>query len=387
LERRNDAAGELSALAGSELSEVHFDDAQARLYDANNKRFLQADPIGGSLLNSQTLNPYSYCNNNPANLIDPTGMWDDTPDARGVRDSQRSSEDQAAIIAATNAYYTATTQAGRDAAHATAVYIREHPSDGKSNINIPTNSNYYGYSTYPPSSTTVLMRAIKATHPVLPVSEVEKTAKAWIARVEEIKRTVMYAMPPLPQVTVDKPDSSQPTETSATKSGTLSGALATADDSFQNGILRGSGSLNAGYGEVNARFQFDSKITGESSMLGVFGKASVCNATGEIGVGNDDVSASLKGVADVGTVTAQVGIQAKDGFGIAAKAKASAASGRATVEFDIFGVEFELGVTGELGSIGVGATIGYFPEEGYKFEPSVSVIFGGGIVVRIKPAA
>jgi hypothetical protein len=84
---------------------------------------LQVDIVAGSVFDPQTLNPYSYCNNDPVNLIDPTGKWDE---AKG--DSLRSPEDQAAIRAATEAYYSATTQAGRDAAHATAEYIRNNPS-------------------------------------------------------------------------------------------------------------------------------------------------------------------------------------------------------------------------------------------------------------------
>ena len=44
-------------------------------------------------------------------------------------------------------------------------------------------------------------------------------------------------------------------------------------------------------------------------MLGAFTKASIGNAQGKVGVGNDNLSASLKGVGDVLTGTAQVGIQ------------------------------------------------------------------------------
>jgi len=52
--------------------EVHF--AQARLYDASNKRFVQPDPIAGTIIRPITINPYLYCINDPVNLIDPTGL-------------------------------------------------------------------------------------------------------------------------------------------------------------------------------------------------------------------------------------------------------------------------------------------------------------------------
>ena len=79
-------------------------------------------------------------------------------------------------------------------------------------------------------------------------------------------------------------------------------------------------------------------------MLGGYGKVPVGNANGKIGIGNDNLFALLKGVADELVATAQAGLHYKDGFGIGAKAKAkaSALSGRATTEFNIFGWQVEL---------------------------------------------
>jgi len=45
----------------------------ARYYDAEIGRFISADPIVQKFANPQTLNRYSYCNNNPINYVDPTG--------------------------------------------------------------------------------------------------------------------------------------------------------------------------------------------------------------------------------------------------------------------------------------------------------------------------
>ncbi len=52
----------------------------ARWYDASLGRFISEDPIKGSMLSSQSQNPYVYCMNNPLRFIDPTGMMGDIPD-------------------------------------------------------------------------------------------------------------------------------------------------------------------------------------------------------------------------------------------------------------------------------------------------------------------
>jgi RHS repeat-associated protein len=46
----------------------------ARYYANATGRFMTPDPTGGSLLNLQTLNRYSYGLNNPLINIDPTGL-------------------------------------------------------------------------------------------------------------------------------------------------------------------------------------------------------------------------------------------------------------------------------------------------------------------------
>jgi RHS repeat-associated protein len=159
--------------------EVYF--AQARLYDAGSKRFVSTDLIAGTLMDTQTLNPYSYCNNNPVNLIDPTGMWDDS---KG--DGQRNAADQAAIMAATDAYYAAQalgdTQ-GMANAHNAAEWIRENPSDSPKTTT-PTPPGYGGFGggaiyPQPPSAIEVLMTAIKRTQPALKLDQVKTTAESW----------------------------------------------------------------------------------------------------------------------------------------------------------------------------------------------------------------
>ncbi len=49
--------------------------AGARFYSADLGRFLSPDPVGGNYANPQSLNPYSYVQNNPLTFTDPTGAW------------------------------------------------------------------------------------------------------------------------------------------------------------------------------------------------------------------------------------------------------------------------------------------------------------------------
>jgi hypothetical protein len=46
----------------------------ARIYDSQIGRFLSADPLIGSIYDSQALNRYSYVGNDPLSLTDPTGL-------------------------------------------------------------------------------------------------------------------------------------------------------------------------------------------------------------------------------------------------------------------------------------------------------------------------
>ncbi len=53
--------------------EPQLDYALARYYSARIGRFMSADPLGGSIVNPQSLNRYAYVANNAVNLTDPTG--------------------------------------------------------------------------------------------------------------------------------------------------------------------------------------------------------------------------------------------------------------------------------------------------------------------------
>jgi RHS repeat-associated protein len=56
-------------------SESGLDNFGARYNASTMGRFITPDPLGGKLVDPQTLNKYSYVRNNPASLIDPTGLY------------------------------------------------------------------------------------------------------------------------------------------------------------------------------------------------------------------------------------------------------------------------------------------------------------------------
>jgi len=140
---------------------------------------------------------------------------------------------------------------------------------------------------------------------------------------------------------------------------------------FQDGPFKGAGALTGGYTEGSVRFQANFKSNKNNGMLGEYNKVSVGNANGKIGVGNSNTSVSLKGVGDGLTLGTQYGIQYKNGFGLATKAKASALSGRATMELDVFGHQVEFGVSADLLSVGAECMVGIFPNEGFTTKASI----------------
>jgi hypothetical protein len=159
----------------------------------------------------------------------------------------------------------------------------------------------------------------------------------------------------------------------------------TASGSFQDGIFKGSGSATLGYTESMWRTQIDKENKSDPYMTaGLYGKVSVANVSEKVGIGNKDVSASIKGVGDILTTSLQAGVKYKDGLGLTAKAKAAVFSGRATMEFELFGWQFEFGVTGDVLSIGAEATIGIF-DGVYESKVNASLGVGGGFIFRAKP--
>jgi RHS repeat-associated protein len=59
---------------GKEKDSINMYYYGARYYDPTLGRFITRDPLNGMTANSQLLNRYSYCLNNPVNSLDPTGL-------------------------------------------------------------------------------------------------------------------------------------------------------------------------------------------------------------------------------------------------------------------------------------------------------------------------
>ncbi len=56
-------------------NETNLDYAQARYYSSGQGRFTGVDPVGGNVVDPQTLNGYSYVANNPLTAVDPDGRY------------------------------------------------------------------------------------------------------------------------------------------------------------------------------------------------------------------------------------------------------------------------------------------------------------------------
>jgi RHS repeat-associated protein len=180
--------------------------------------------------------------------------------------------------------------------------------------------------------------------------------------------------------TGDNPSENSTTETSTS----VSTSINSVNGEVRNGPFKAEGTASVGYVEGMIRFQANKKEGSQKGMIGMFGKASVANVSMKAGVGNDNVSVSLKGVGDIGTTTAQAGVQYKGGFGLAVEGRASVASGRATVEFEVLGFQVEVGVSGHVLSVSGSVMIGYFPSEGFKLKIGASLGAGADVLLRIK---
>ncbi|MBR7100589.1 MAG: hypothetical protein IKC91_05525 [Clostridia bacterium] len=150
--------------------------------------------------------------------------------------------------------------------------------------------------------------------------------------------------------------------------------------SFRNGLLFGSGSITGLYADWNARAQIG--LRKGTVKVGIAGKFSVLNVSGQIGFGTEDLNLSLKVVGDALTVSGMAGIfidPKKNTYFIGAEAKATALSGRVGGQLDIFGLQIEAGLSGELGSIGGRLGIGLRPTNDGKME----FYFGSGFALGV----
>lgn len=68
--------------------ETNLDNFGARYNSSSLGRFMSPDPLGGSLVDPQTLNRYSYVRNKPINMTDPTGMYECSDDQNKCQTKQ-----------------------------------------------------------------------------------------------------------------------------------------------------------------------------------------------------------------------------------------------------------------------------------------------------------
>lgn len=122
------------------------------------------------------------------------------------------------------------------------------------------------------------------------------------------------------------------------------------------------------------------------TMIGAFGKASVASYDSQNRFGNSTLGVSKKDVLDIGVVTAQAGVQYKNGLGLSIGAKASAASARGTYCFDAFGCKVEVGMSAQVLTAGYELSVGALPDGGWGIKNGGnSGIFGVGYLIRITP--
>ncbi|TYQ15482.1 UNVERIFIED_CONTAM: RHS repeat-associated protein [Acetivibrio alkalicellulosi] len=378
-----------------EETELYY--LNARHYDPKIARFLQEDTYRGSINDPLSLNLYSYCANNPITYYDPTGhSWERIKQgANIIKESARIVNQGANWIndKATQAKHyinkaeetwiftssrvvtflydiSPAIYEEQDFGISYEEYIPYYLIDNKGNFTGTNNDAKIAFDIKYMIDEDFRKKAdVKYNFYNIEQSSINRQQSAWNIQNtnieqpsirEGIQATIHFYDPSTNNVNRD----------------------------FQQGILMGGGSLTGGYSEFNWRLQDNIKKPGtHDGWIGGFTKVSTGNAKGKIGIGNEYVKLSTKGVVDVLTATAQGGLHYKEGFGLGAKIKAAVLSGRLTREFELFDWEIEFGVTGDLLSIGAEVTLGIFPDEtGHKnFDARANAgagLFGGGFVFR-----
>ena len=157
-----------------------------------------------------------------------------------------------------------------------------------------------------------------------------------------------------------------------------------ANGSFRNGLFFGKGTVTGLYASGHARAQISLKSG--KFVLGAFGKLSLSNATGQIGIGNDDFSVSLVGVGDIGTVSGMAGILIdpnKNIYFAGIEAKASVFTARGGVQFEIFDTQIEVG--GSVSALSAGFQFGVGIKDGkFYYKSGLAMLFGYDFYIRIK---
>ena len=157
-----------------------------------------------------------------------------------------------------------------------------------------------------------------------------------------------------------------------------------ANGSFRNGLFFGKGTITRLYASGHGRAQISFK--NGKFVLGAFGKFSLLNANGQIGIGNDDFSVSLVGVGDIGTVSAMAGIlidPSENTYFAGIEAKAEAFTARGRVQFEIFDTQIEVG--GSVSALSAGFQFGVGITDGeFYYKNGFAALFGYDFHIRIK---
>ena len=157
-----------------------------------------------------------------------------------------------------------------------------------------------------------------------------------------------------------------------------------ANGSFRNGLFFGKGTVTGLYASGHTRAQISLK--NGKFVLGTFGKFSLLNATGQIGLGNDDFSVSLVGVGDIGTVSVMAGIlidPKKNTYFAGIEAKAAMFTARGGFQFKIFDTQIEFG--GSVSALSAGIQFGVGIKNGeFYYNSGFALLLGCDFYIRIK---
>ncbi|MBO5016359.1 MAG: RHS repeat-associated core domain-containing protein [Bacteroidaceae bacterium] len=158
---------------------------------------------------------------------------------------------------------------------------------------------------------------------------------------------------------------------------------------YSDGDSDGHITLTTGYsdfslGATGQEQVVDSKrsIYQKDGFVGLTGEASIVNVNGRIGSRQNNIGTYLNGSADILALSGYAGYQYKNGLGIGAGAYATALAGTVTVDWEIYGWQIVIGMTGDIGAIGVEGKIGFIDGVGTcKFKAAAGI--GGGFIVEV----
>lgn len=159
---------------------------------------------------------------------------------------------------------------------------------------------------------------------------------------------------------------------------------------YDDGSTNGNATVTAGYSDISIGFTGQENVIDKTprtyqkdGFVGLSAEASVVNANGKIGsMQNDNMGLYLNGTADALALSGYAGFQYKNGLGIGAGAYATALTGTVTADFDIWGWSIVIGVTGDLGSIGIEGKIGFIDGVG-SCKLRAGAGLGGGFIVEV----